>query len=150
MLTQPMATVIAALIGAAATIVIALIANHEALRLFLVNPWSGYKGQYECQWWVTAGTDGQSRILDSVTISKVAGERIMGTGCTVGAGSWAIRGRARSNAIAADYTFVDSGRQGEIGVVLLKMVGPKLYSGHWVQFKSDGTFDYGTTEWKKV
>jgi hypothetical protein len=145
--------IVPSIIGAVSTVAAAVITAYreEIIDLIRGRLWanSDLKGIWDCEWQVNFPKKDES-IQDSVTLTRVSGERIRGIGSTPQVGSYKLQGRL-SRASLATFYYEGTGAKARTlgGVVILKLSNDwHEFKGHWHESTNAG-FIGGTTVWRK-
>jgi hypothetical protein len=141
--------IVSAILGASITAVFTLFPEEtKALILGRRGRNRDLIGKWNCIWKVS--NDGKE-IKDHILISKVAGERVLGTGKNTISGNYIISGRlSPSYLLTLTYCGVDK-KSVLGGVVILELNATRdVMKGHWLQYRENREFHGGTTIWEKA
>src|SRR6266567_1266200 len=121
----------------------------KSLALGRFNRNKDLLGDWECKWTIET-PEKQHTISDTVTVHKVAGEKVSATAETPTIGRYRLAGRISESGLV---TLTYGGQQDRRflgGVVILKLnAGRDTLRGHWHECDKEGVFWGGDTTWQK-
>lgn len=150
-------TVIAAIIGAVTTVLVAIItAFASELKVLLAGKAqinADLAGKWRCTWLLgkDQGDYDKQQFEDLVKISKVLGEKISGAGVNNEYGNYKFAGRiSRSSLVTLHYEGVEE-RQFLGGVIIMELNSTRTeMRGYWYEYGRERKIVGGTTVWQKL
>ena len=150
-------TVIAAIIGAVTTVLVAIVtAFASELKVLLagnarIN--ADLVGKWRCTWFLEKdqGDYDKQQFEDLAKISKVWGERILGNGVNNEYGDYKFAGRiSRSSLITLHYEGAEE-KQFLGGVIIMELNPTRNeMRGYWYEYGRERKIVGGTTVWQKL
>jgi len=106
-------------------------------------------GDWECVWTIEKPQK-ERDISDTVTIEKIAGEKLAASAHTPRIGRYRLTGRL-SPSYLITFTYTGLAQRSPLGgVVILKLnEGRDAMRGYWHELDKDGVFWSGSTAWRK-